>query len=118
MGSFKMVGGLMLIVVVVYLLVVLAPPYFNEYQFEDVLRTEAQMNTYSTKSEEEIRESVFKKAQQLDIPIAKESIKVVRTGPQNAGSVSIDAPYVVHVNLPAYPLDLTFNPSTRNKSVF
>jgi hypothetical protein len=48
----------------------------------------------------------------------REQIKVQRTGLQGSGSVSIDAPYLVHVDLPGYPLDLRFDPSTRNRSVF
>ena len=35
-----------------------------------------------------------------------------------AGSISIDAPYSVHVNLPGYPMDLNFDPSSANRSVF
>jgi len=61
---------------------------------------------------------LFKKAQDLDVPIAREQIKVQRSGAVGAGSLSIDAPYTVHVNLPGYPLDLHFDASTRNKSVF
>ena len=67
--------------------------------------------TYTTKPEDAIRDEIFKKAQELDIPIAKEQIKVQRVGVANAGSVSIDAPYTVHVDLPGYPLDLHFDAS-------
>jgi hypothetical protein len=118
MGSLKMVTGIVAIVAAVYLIAVLAPPYFSNYQFEDAIKTEAQLGTYSTKSEDAIRDALFKKAQDLDVPITKEQIKVTRTGVTGAGSLSIDAPYTVHVNLPGYPLDLHFEPSTRNKSVF
>jgi hypothetical protein len=118
MGSLKLITGIFLIVAAVYLIAVLAPPYFSNYQFEDAIKTEAQLGTYSTKSEDAIRDSVFKKAQDLDVPIAKEQIKVQRIGVTGAGSLSIEAPYTVHVNLPGYPLDLHFEASTRNKSVF
>jgi hypothetical protein len=118
MGSLKLVVGLFTIVAVVYLVAELAPPFFSNYQFEDVIKTEAQMGTYSTKSDDTIREEVFKKAQELDIPITKEQIKIRRIGSAYAGSVSIEAPYTVHLNLPGYPLDLNFDPSSTNKSVF
>ena len=78
----------------VYLIGVLAPPFFSNYQFQDSIKTIAQMNTYSAKSEDAIREEVFKKAQELDVPIVKEQIKIVRTGTAYAGSISIDAPYI------------------------
>jgi hypothetical protein len=118
MGSMKLVTGIFAIVASIYLIVVLAPPYLANYQFEDAIKTEAQLGTYSTKSEDAIRDSLFKKAQDLDVPISKEQIKVQRSGVTGAGSLSIDAPYTVRVNLPGYPLDLHFEPSTRNRSVF
>jgi hypothetical protein len=118
MGSFKLVVGLLTIGAVVYLIAELAPPFFSNYQFEDVIKTEAQMGTYSTKSDDIIRDEVFKKAQELDVPIVKEQIKIRRVGSAYAGSVSIEAPYTVHLNLPGYPLDLNFDPSSTNKSVF
>jgi hypothetical protein len=118
MGSLKLISGIFVMVAAVYLIAVLAPPYFTNYQFEDALRTESQMTTYTSKTEDTIREEVFKKAQDLDIPITKEQIKVVRSGVVGTGSVSIEATYVVHVSLPGYPLDLTFDASARNKGVF
>ncbi len=118
MGSIKMLLGVVAIVAVVYLCAELIPPFFANYQFEDAIKTEAQMATYSTKTEEAIREEMYKKAQDLEIPIAKEQIKVQRTGVQNAGSVNIEARYTVHINLPGYPMDLNFDPSSKNKSVF
>jgi hypothetical protein len=117
MGSLKMVSGIVVMVASVYLIAVLAPPFFSNYQFEDAIRTEAQMDTYNTKTEDQIRDSIFKKAQDLDVPVTREQIKVQRSGVTGTGSISIEAPYVVHVSLPGYPLDLNFNPSTRNKGV-
>jgi hypothetical protein len=114
----KMVIGILIIVAAVILIATLAPPYFSNYQFEDALKTESQMSTYTTKTEEVIRDEVFKKAQEMDIPITKEQIKVVRNGVVGTGSVSIDASYTVHVNLPGYPMDLHFDASARNKGVF
>jgi hypothetical protein len=118
MGSLKLVMGIVVIVFTVYLIGELAPPFFSNYQFEDAIKTEAQLGTYSTKSDDTVRDAVFKKAQELDIPIAKEQIKITRVGSAYAGSLSIEAPYVVHLNLPGYPLDLNFDPSSSNRSVF
>ncbi len=117
MGSIKLVIGIFAIVAAVYLIATLAPPYFSNYQFEDAIRTEAQMDTYNTKSEDSIRDAIFKKAQELEVPVAREQIKVQRAGVVNNGSVSIEAPYTVHVNLPGYPVDLDFSPGTKNKGV-
>ena len=80
MGSLKLIFGLFAIVAVVYLLAELAPPYMSNYQFEDALKTEAQMSTYNNKSEDAIRDEVYKRAQDLDVPIVREHIKVQRGG--------------------------------------
>ncbi|MGH9544127.1 MAG: hypothetical protein ACRD23_02820 [Terriglobales bacterium] len=114
----KLVFGILIIVGAVVLIATLAPPYFSNYQFQDTLKTEAEMNTYSTKTEDAIRDEVFRKAQEQDIPITKDQIKVHRNGVVGTGSIDIDVPYTVHVNLPGYPLDLNFNASARNKGVF
>jgi hypothetical protein len=114
----KMVFGILIIVGAVILIAALAPPYFSNYQFQDALKTESQMSTYTTKTEDVIRDEVFKKAQDMDIPITREQIKVVRNGVVGTGSVDIEASYIVHVNLPGYPMDLHFDASARNKGVF
>jgi hypothetical protein len=117
MGSLKLVSGIFVMVAAVYLIAVLAPPFFSNYQFEDAIRTEAQMDTYNTKTEDQIRDAIYKKAQDLDVPVSREQIRVQRSGVTGTGSISIEAPYIVHVSLPGYPLDLNFDPASRNKGV-
>jgi hypothetical protein len=118
MGSIKLIIGLAVIVGAVYLGAELIPPYFANYEFEDAVKNEAMINTYNTKPEDLIREELFRRAQDLDIPVTKEQIKVHRTGSTGTGSLTIETRYTVHVDLPGYPLDLQFEPSTRNKSPF
>ncbi len=118
MGSIKMVVGIFVIVACVYLGAELIPPYMSNYQFEDAVKTEAMINTYNTRPESDIRDEVFKKAQDLEIPVTREQIKVHRMGAVGQGSLMIETQYVVHVDLPGYPLDLQFDPSTKNKSPF
>lgn len=89
------------------------PPYFNNYKFEDVVTEEARMNTYTAKSESDIRESVYQKAKELDIPIAPEQIEVVRQG----SAVSISVKYTVHIENVIHPFDLNFNVSSKDKAI-
>ena len=118
MGRVKLIVGILVIVAAVYLCAELIPPYFSNYQFEDAIKTEALQSTYTARTEDAIRETVFKKAQDLEIPVTKDDIKVQRTGTQGNGSLIIETQYMVHVNLPGYPLDLHFSPSSKNKGVF
>jgi hypothetical protein len=118
MGTIKMIFGIAVIVVGVYLGATLIPIYYSNYEFQDIIKTEATLETYTTKPEADIQQAIYKKAQEYDIPLNKEQIKVQRRGNQGTGSLTIMAPYTVHVNLPGYPLDLHFDPSTENKSPF
>jgi hypothetical protein len=118
MASFKMFFGIFVIAASVYLGAKIVPPYFENYQFQDAIKNEATLDTYTPKTEDDIRKVIFRKAQELEIPIHEEGIKVQRQGSQFAGVVSIRANYVVHIDLPGYPVDLNFDASTENKSVF
>jgi hypothetical protein len=118
MGTLKLGFGIFLIVATIYLGVEIAPPYLANYQLEDAIKNEATINTYNTKPEDAIRDSILKKAQDLDIPVTKDQIKVHRTGPTGTGAVIIEAAYQVHVDLPGYPVDLNFSAATTNKGVW
>ena len=118
MSSLKLVLGFAVIVAFIYGAWMIIPPYFANYQFEDDIKNEAMHSTYTTKSEDDIRNAVFKQATDLDIPITREQIKVQRVGSMGTGSIMIDVDYTVHVALPAYPLDLHFHPSTANRGVY
>lgn len=118
MGSLKLLVGVVVIVGVAYVGLQVIPPYFSNYEFEDALETEARMSTYSTKTEDAIRDSIYKKAQDLEIPVNKEQIHVHRSGATGSGYVLIETDYNVHVEMPGYPMDLHFHPSTKNKGAY
>jgi hypothetical protein len=118
MGSFKMLLGVFVIVAGVYASAKLVPAYFENYQFEDAVKDAATRATYAPTSENEIRAGVFKKAQEYDIPVSEDGIQVQRQGTQFNGAVIIRVPYIVHVDFPGYAMDLHFEASTENKSVF
>jgi hypothetical protein len=118
MGTIKLILVFGLLGCMVYVGAEVIPPYFANYEFQDSLETEARLGTYSTKGDDVIRDAVFKRAQELEIPVTKEKIKVQRTGSAGNGSVFIETEYSVHVDLPGYPLDLEFHPQSKNKTAF
>lgn len=98
-----------------YVAFLVAPVYWNYYQFQDAIAEEARINSYTPKSEIDMRDTVWKKAQQLDIPLGKpEEIKVQRAG----SNVAISTEYIVHIDIPVHPFDLKFAPSTQNKAAY
>jgi len=93
------------------------PPFFANYEFQDAIQNEALLNSYSTAPEDEIRRTIFKKAQDLEIPIREDQINVQRVGSGGSGSLAIWVDYSVHLDLPYYPLDLQFHPASKNKPI-
>jgi hypothetical protein len=112
MKTIRALLGVAIIVVVLFALWKLVPPYFNNYQLQDAIADEARMNTYTPKSVEDMRDTVWKKCKQLEIPVTRDQINVQRDGQ----SVIIWLDYTVHVDFPGYPVDLRFHSSTKNKS--
>lgn len=114
MKSLKTLIGIFVVVAVFYVGYKVVPVYFNYYQFQDAVESEARLQTYSTKSEADMRETMWKKAQELEIPLdSPEQIKVERS----SNSVSISTEYTVHIDLPIHPFDLNFNPNSKNKQL-
>ncbi len=113
MNRLKALFGLFVLVAAVYVGWKVVPPYFNNYQFEDAVQSEALLNSYSTKSEADIRNTLAAKAREYDIPLTADQINVLRNGSE----LSIWAEYTVHLDLPFYPLDLKFHPATKNKRI-
>ncbi len=118
MATLKLIFGLGVIVGVAYLGLKLLPPYFSNYEFEDFIKEEALHSTYSSRSEDDIRETVIKHAHDFDIDLTPRQVKVTRTGMYGNGSLSIEADYSVPINLPGYSTTLDFHPSSNNKGVF
>jgi len=113
MKSVRAIFGILVIVGAFYVGWMILPPYFHAYQFEDAVAEEARLGTYSNKSEDDIKQIVAKKAQDLDLPVQPDQVKVTKG--YNSLDISVD--YTVHVDLPAYPLDLKFSASSKNRGM-
>ncbi len=113
MKTLRAIIGLVLVVGGTYSGYLLIPPYFNNYQLQDYIESEARLQTYSTKPEQEIRDGVLKQARNMNIPLAPEAVVVQR----GSGDLQISCSYTVHVDLPGYPLDLKFAPASKSKLI-
>lgn len=92
------------------------PPYFNNYQFQDAVASEARyaLTGYPRKTEDDLREDIWKKAQELSIPLKKkDEIQIVL----NQGNVTITADYAVPIDLLVYQFSLQFHPHANNYSI-
>jgi len=77
------------------------------------MQEQARFAVVNRYSEEQIRETIFKEAQDLDIPLKKEEIKVLAS----ASLVRISVDYTVPIDLLVYKMELHFTPSSQNKSL-
>jgi YbbR domain-containing protein len=118
MSTLKMILGLAVVVAMIVVGVKVIPVYFNNYQFEDAIKTEALTATYSTRTPDDIRDDVIKHAHDCDIPLTAKQVHVTRTGYNGTGSLIIEVNYTATIDLPGYSTTIEFNPSTKNKGVF
>jgi hypothetical protein len=112
MKALRAIFGVAFIVAVVWTVVVIVPPYYHNYELQDTIADEARMNTYTSKPVEDMREFIFRKCHDLDIPCNRDRILVQREG--NAVIITVD--YTVHVELPGYPYDIKFHDTTQNRA--
>lgn len=111
MKTVRAIGGLVIVLIMIYVLWSMVPPYFANYNLEDFVTNEARADTYNNKTEDQIREAVFQKAQESEIPITRDQIQVQRGG----NSVAIEVNYTVHLDFPVHPVDLNFKATSKNK---
>jgi hypothetical protein len=118
MSTLKMVLGLAVVVAMVVVGAKVIPVYFANYQLEDAIKTEALTSTYSTRTVDDIRDEVIKRAKDCDVPLTAKQVHVARTGYNGNGSLVIEVNYTATIDLPGYSTTVEFHPSTKNKGVF
>jgi len=116
MGIVKACLGFLVIAAVVVGLFQIAPPMLANYSFADDLKTIALMDGANLqKTDEDIRNDVFRKAKEHDLPIEPKQITVQRVSTPGLSAVYVTADYSVTINLPGYPFDMHFNPNSGTK---
>lgn len=116
MGTIKAVIGIVLIAAVIYTAFQIVPPELSNYSFQDDLRTIAMTNGANPHTPDQVLiETVLKKAEEHQIPLAPEQVTIQRIGSVGAPAVYLAADYSVPVTLPGYQFNLHFTPSSGNK---
>ena len=91
----------------------LIPPYFHNAQFQDDLDDIVRRATYSTISDDDLKQVVIRKAQSMDIILKEDQITIARS----SMGVTISVAYQVHVDMIVHPVDLKFIANSHNKVV-
>ncbi|MBS1840062.1 MAG: DUF4845 domain-containing protein [Acidobacteria bacterium] len=112
-GKFKAILVTAILIFLVYAAVKTVPPYVSEYELNDTMQETARFASVTRSGEDQIRATIFKKIEELEIPATKEDVKVTAVN----GKVSISVDYTVPIDLMVYKFDLHFTPSTSNKDI-
>jgi hypothetical protein len=99
----------------VFVAVKIIPVYVASYEFQDSINSESRfaLAGYPKKSPDDIRDDVFKKAQDLGIPAKAEDIQVI----VDNNNVDIGLDYSVPIDLKVYQFTLQFHPHADNHSI-
>jgi hypothetical protein len=113
MARIKSLLAFVIVMGFAYACYVVGPPYFNNYQFQDDLKTEVRFLQNGGKSDDDIKAEVIKKALDENLTITPQQIKITRLNK----TITVDVNYTVHVDMPGYSTDLDFHPTASNTLV-
>jgi hypothetical protein len=116
-SKLNLIITLLVLGTMVFAAVKVVPVYVNNYQLQDAMQTEARfaLSSYPKKSAEDIRDDIFKKMQELDIPAKREDIRV--SVDAASGNIDMGLDYSVPVDLKVYQFTLQFHPHADNHSI-
>lgn len=92
----------------------IVPLYVKVYEFEDAMRQQAKFAGVERKEATVVREELYKKAQDLKLPVTREQIEVSR----RMGGVNIKVSYTVPVDLIVFQRDFNFDYETDTSTAF
>ncbi|HTW23603.1 MAG TPA: hypothetical protein VMD78_08390 [Candidatus Baltobacteraceae bacterium] len=98
-----------------FIAVKIVPVEVANYQFQDSIESESRfaLAGFPKKSVDDIRDDVFKKAQELGIPAKPEDIQITVSN----SNVDIGLDYSVPIDLRVYQFTLQFHPHADNHSI-
>jgi hypothetical protein len=112
-GGTKLVLTLVVLGSMVFAGLKIVPVYVNNYQVQDAIESEARFAIGNRSALKDIREDLWKKIQEIGIPVKNEDIKVTTT----PGTVQITLDYSVPVDLLVYKFTLDFHDHADNRSI-
>lgn len=116
-SKLNLIVTLVVLGAMIFAAIKVVPVYFANYQLQDSMQTEARfaLSSYPKKGPDDIRDDVFKKIQELDIPAKKEDIRV-SIDPTN-GNVDLGLDYSVLIDLKVYQWTKPFHLHADNHSI-
>lgn len=110
-GHMKAIIAIAILFLLAYSAIKVIPHFVNDYDLRDHMDQTARFAAVGNQTEQQIRESVWKKVQELEIPATPDALKVSKGNRR----VQVSLQYTVEVSLLGYPLKLNFHPEVDNK---
>ena len=110
-GKFKAILVTAILVFLIFAAVKMVPPYVAEYQLADKMQETARYASVTRSTPDQIKDTIFREMQDLNIPATREELVVTSEG----GRVAISLDYKVPIDLLVYKFELHFTPSSSNK---
>src|SRR5258708_31755436 len=112
-GRLRAILWTAILVLLVFVGFKLVPPYVNQYQLQDKVVEEARFAVVNRKTDEQLRDIIYREIQDLGIPATKDGIKIENT--YHMVRITID--YTVPVDLLFYHTELHFVATSESTSL-
>lgn len=96
-----------------YVAIKAVPVYVHNYELQDYIRQLAVRATVERANPDTVRNDVMARAQELDLPLTRENVKVTQSG----GKIMIEVDYTVPLDLKVYTWNIHFAPSAENRAL-
>ncbi|MBI4467525.1 MAG: DUF4845 domain-containing protein [Acidobacteria bacterium] len=113
-GKLQLLIGLAITAALILGAVRIIPVYVKSYELRDAIRSQAKFAGVERKSADTIKEELYTKARELNLPVRREAIQVT---PRSLG-VQITVRYTVQVDLIVYKPNLNFNYSSDTSTAY
>jgi hypothetical protein len=113
MEKLKALIGLVVVLGGFYVAWNMIPPYFHNQQFQEDLDELARRASYTSITDDELKQKVIDKARAMDIVLKDDQVIVSRGG----SGLGISVKYRVHVDMVVHPTDLDFTANSLNKRI-
>lgn len=110
-GNTKAIIWIAILILLVYLAIKVIPAFVNNYELRDHMEQTARFAAVSNQTEADIRTAIWKKIEELEIPVSREALRVSR----QTRRVQISLQYTVDVPILGYTMKLNFNPQVDNR---
>ena len=107
-GRLKAIVYFAILIGAIFVAVKVVPVYVAEYQLKDKITEQARFAVVNRMNDDQIKDSIFRTIQDLDIPAKRDDVKVANT---NHG-IAISVNYTVPVDFLVYQTELNFSPSS------